>query len=186
MADSLESFFYQLQGTGLYELLLPFLLVFTIVFAILEKTKIFGTTSQGESKSNINLIISLILGALIVNQFEIVERLNLFLPKISLFIVIALMFLVLVGLFGVNIEHGFSGLALGIATIVSLVVLWWALSPTIGMEFFVPYWVKDNWGSLLGLLILAIIIYSVTTSGKKDKTTLSNVNSFFDEMFKKR
>ena len=28
---------------GVYDVILPFLLVFTIVFAILEKTKVFGT-----------------------------------------------------------------------------------------------------------------------------------------------
>ena len=32
-----------LDKLGVYEVLLPFLLIFTIVFAILEKTKVFGT-----------------------------------------------------------------------------------------------------------------------------------------------
>lgn len=184
MANDLGSFFYQLQGSGFYELLLPFLLVFTIIFAILEKTKIFGTV-EGESKRNINLVISLILGFLIVNQFEIVDRLNLFLPKVSLFIVIALMFLILVGLLGVNIEHGLSGLALGLSTIAALIVMWWALSPSIGLDFYVPFWIQNNWESVLGILIVLIIIYAVVTSGKKDKTTMGNVHKFFDEMFKK-
>ena len=31
--------FYQLQGLGVYEYLLPFLLVFSLTFAILEKVK---------------------------------------------------------------------------------------------------------------------------------------------------
>ena len=31
------------EKIGIYDVVLPFLLVFTIVFAILEKTKVFGT-----------------------------------------------------------------------------------------------------------------------------------------------
>ena len=49
--------FYQLQSSGFYEFALPFLLVFTIVFAILEKTKLFGG-----GKKNINLIIGIVVG----------------------------------------------------------------------------------------------------------------------------
>ena len=47
---------------------LPFLLVFTIVFAILEKTKIFGATKDGESKKNINAVVALVLGLLMIAQ----------------------------------------------------------------------------------------------------------------------
>ena len=36
-----------LGDMGVYDVILPFLLVFTIVFAILEKTKILGTAKEG-------------------------------------------------------------------------------------------------------------------------------------------
>ena len=36
-------FFFQL---GIYDVILPFLLIFTIVFAILEKTRVFGTEDK--------------------------------------------------------------------------------------------------------------------------------------------
>jgi len=103
------NFYYDLSATlqdlGFYDFILPFLLVFTIVFAILEKTKILGVDKDNESKRNINAVIALVLGLLIVNQFEIVQSLNTFLPKISFFIVIALMVLILFGLFGANVER---------------------------------------------------------------------------------
>ena len=41
---------------GIYDVVLPFLLTFTIVFAILEKTKVLGTESiEGKSYSKKNL-----------------------------------------------------------------------------------------------------------------------------------
>ena len=161
-----QDILYQLQSWGLYEIVLPFLLIFTIVFAILEKTKIFGT-EENNPRTKINAVISGILGLLIVNQFEIVDRLNLFLPKISLFIVIAVMFLVLLGVFGAKTSEGFSGILLGIAAIVSLIVIYWALTPYIGLDFYGPSWLEswvyNNSGALIFLIIIGIIIWAVVS-----------------------
>ena len=47
------------ETIGIFDVVLPFLLVFTIVFAILEKTKVFGTDDIGGvkySKKNLNAI----------------------------------------------------------------------------------------------------------------------------------
>ena len=40
---------------GIYDVVLPFILVFTIMFAILERTKIFGTEGEKKfTKKNLN------------------------------------------------------------------------------------------------------------------------------------
>ena len=146
---AVQDILYQLQSSGLYEIALPFLLIFTIVFAILEKTKIFGIDKNNEPRSKINAVIAIILGLLIVNQFEIVDRLNLFLPKVSLFIVVAIMFLILLGVFGARVESGFSGVLLGLAAIVSLLVIYSVRAS----EF------KDFWPFVLfGLVIFALVM----------------------------
>src|SRR3989344_3262761 len=45
-----------LEDLGLTDVLLPFLLIFTIVFAVLQKTEMFGKTGK-----NFNVMIALIL-----------------------------------------------------------------------------------------------------------------------------
>ena len=164
---AVQDILYQLQSSGLYEIALPFLLIFTITFAILEKTKIFGTEKDGEPKSKINAVVAVVLGLLIVNQFEIVDRLNLFLPKISLFIVVAVMFLILLGVFGAKVENGFSGVLLGLAALASLIVVYWALTPYVGLDYYGPSWLEswlyDNAGTLLFLIIVGIIIWAVVS-----------------------
>ena len=170
---SFYDMFAQLQGSGLYEFALPFLLIFVITFAILEKTKIFGTTKDKEPRTNINAIVAIIFGLLMINQFQIVDRLNLFIPKVSLFIVVAVMFLILIGIFGANLETGFSGILLGIFVIISLVVIYWALTPYIGLDFigpsFLESWISDNSGVLVFLVIFIIIIYVVIGGKKKNQ-----------------
>ncbi len=162
--------FYQLQSSGFYEFALPFLLVFTIVFAVLEKTQLFG-----KDKKNINLIIGIVVGLIVVNQFEIVDKLNLFLPKVSLFIIVAVMFLILVGLFGANIETGFSGIVLFLFAIASLFIIYWALVPDSSVLDFSSgggdfgFWMQDNASWLILLIIVGIIIWAVV--GKSDGST---------------
>ena len=167
---AVQDIFYQLQSSGLYEIALPFLLIFVITFAILEKTKVFGVDKNKEPRSNINAVIAIILGLLMINQFEIVDRLNLFLPKVSLFIVVAIMFLILLGVFGANVSRGFSGFAFLLVAIFSLLVIYWALTPYVGLDFFGPSWLEswvyDNSGTLIFLVITGIIIWAVVSKPK--------------------
>ena len=187
---AVQDILYQLQSSGLYEIALPFLLIFTIVFAILEKTKIFGIKGN-EPRSNINAVVSVILGLLIINQFEIVDRLNLFLPKVSLFIVVAIMFLILLGVFGANVgENGFSGILLLIFAIISLLVIYWALTPTIGLDTIGPYWLEswvyDNSSSLIAFVIIGIIIWAVVSKPKSGQhDSFEKFGTTIDKMFGK-
>ena len=57
----LANFLGALESWGLTDVLLPFLLIFTLVFAVLQKTEILG-----DDKKNFNVIIALVLGLLFV------------------------------------------------------------------------------------------------------------------------
>jgi hypothetical protein len=90
---NIDSLFGNLQALGFYDYLLPFLLIFTLIFAILEKTKLMGTDENRKPRTNINTLLALIIGLIVVVQTEIVQIMNLYLSKMSLFIVIVLIFL---------------------------------------------------------------------------------------------
>lgn len=93
-----------LESWGLMDVLLPFFLIFTVVFAVLQKTNILGT-----GRKNYNVIISLVVALSVVvphvlgtypSGFDVVEIINMVLPQISLIIVAILMLLLMLGLFG--------------------------------------------------------------------------------------
>lgn len=186
MVASLYDLYYELEANGIFEFVLPFLLIFTITFAILEKTKILGS-EEGRARTNINAVIAFILGLLMITQFEIVQTMNNFLPKVSLFLVIAVMFLILVAIFGAKLDEGFSGILLGIATLVSLVVIYWALGPTLGFE--VPWWVEEKWELLLIGFLFLIAIFTVTSKvhdkGKTTKDIFDDFGKTIDKMMGK-
>ncbi len=60
-AFEFNQFFMTLDRIGFVDILLPFLLIFTIIFAVLEKTKILG-----EGKKNMNVGIALIFALITV------------------------------------------------------------------------------------------------------------------------
>ena len=83
---------------GIYDVVLPFLLVFTIVFAILEKTRVLGTeeiNGKKYSKKNLNAIASFVIAFLVVASTKLVAVINQALANIVLLLLLVVFFLVL-------------------------------------------------------------------------------------------
>ncbi|MFC1768817.1 hypothetical protein ACFLZX_03565 [Nanoarchaeota archaeon] len=105
-----------LQTAGVYDVILPFILVFTIVFAILEKTKVFGMEKIGNveyTRKNLNAMTAFVIALLVVGSAEIVEILNLISAQIVIFLFASVFFLLLVGSFakeekGVFLKGGWN------------------------------------------------------------------------------
>ena len=92
---------------GLFDVVLPFLLVFTLMFAILEKTRVLGTEND-KPRANLNSMVSFIIALLVVATNKIVSIINKALPNVVLIIVMILSFLIMLGLFYKTGELDFS------------------------------------------------------------------------------
>ena len=69
---------------GIYDVILPFLLVFTIIFAILEKSRVFGTEKIGDivyTRKNLNSMVAFVIAFLVVASTQIVAIINTALAK---------------------------------------------------------------------------------------------------------
>ncbi|MBT3865529.1 hypothetical protein HOF78_00310 [Candidatus Woesearchaeota archaeon] len=164
--------FYELLGNfdqiGGFDLLLPFILVFTLVFAVLQKINLFG------DKKNINMIVSLVIAIFFLNNTYLIFVLQKFLPNVSIILIVFLMLLLLVGVFGG--ETDFKEGMLGWAFIVSLIAIGFALfsdmfSPVSGggvSDWWYNFIGPGNMGMAWTLLFLAIFIFTITRD-KKDK-----------------
>ena len=87
---------------GVYDIILPFLLVFTIVFAILEKTKILGVEkvdSRELTKKNLNSMVAFIVSFLVIASTKLVSVINEVMANVVLLLILAICFLMLVGVF---------------------------------------------------------------------------------------
>lgn len=163
------------DSVGGYEVVLPFLLVFTVIFAILQKVKILGTDEEGRPRKNINLVIALILGLLFIAPqnylfgLDVVSVVNSFLPKVSLAIVVGLMVILMIGLFGGGDE--WTGFAFVLAVLFSFLAIVWALIPA-EYSMYWPYWLSltpQDKAVLLTVCVFVIVIWFVTKEEKPQR-----------------
>lgn len=117
-----------LESAGFYEIVLPFFLIFTIIFGILEKTNIFGKESH-----KFNIIIALVAGFLIVRNQTLVALMNSFLPNVSMFVLVIIAFLIILGIFGVQSDKWGGGL-LFVFVIIAVVGVIWGLVQAADMQ----------------------------------------------------
>jgi hypothetical protein len=102
MATVLGNAIEFLQAFGVFDIILPFLLVFAVVFGILEKTKILGEEKVGGvmyPRKNLNSIVAFVLGLLVVAATKVVGIISEALPKITLLVIVSMSALLSIGLF---------------------------------------------------------------------------------------
>lgn len=99
MASTLANTIEFLKDFGLFDVVLPFLFVFTIVFAVLEKTYILGKEKDGTPRKNLNSMVAFIMAFLVIAVNKAINFLTNLIPNIVLLIVIGLSFLMLIGVF---------------------------------------------------------------------------------------
>jgi len=130
MANGINDIFWELRNNpDLYYYLLPFLLIFTIIFAILEKTLIFGHSGDKKKpKTNINVIFALLVSAIVVIEQTTVELINTYLPGVSLIIVIGIFFMLITAMFS---QEGWKGFPFWMGAIIALVAVFWSLSNSV-------------------------------------------------------
>ena len=76
------------------EIILPFLLVFTIVFAILQKSEVLG-----KGKKQIDAIVSLVIGLIVISFANAVGIILQLIPFLAVSLVIILVLMILIGSF---------------------------------------------------------------------------------------
>ena len=87
---------------GLFDVVLPFLLVFTIVFAIFEKTKVLGMEEidgKKYTKKNLNAIAAFVISFLVIASSELVQIITKVSSNAVIVLFLTVLFLLLVGSF---------------------------------------------------------------------------------------
>ena len=98
-----------LDRLGMFEVVLPFLLVFTIVFAILERTRIFGTEKIGEReepKKNLDAMVAFTTAFFVIASSRLVEVVTKVSANMVVLLMLSVLFLLLVGSFSPEPEAG--------------------------------------------------------------------------------
>ncbi|MEE9525129.1 MAG: hypothetical protein V3V78_00800 [Candidatus Woesearchaeota archaeon] len=182
-----EDALYSLDSLGLADVILPFLLVFTVIFAVMQKSNILG-----KDKKNFNVIIALVVALSVViphslgtypSGYDVVDIINTVLPQISLIAIAFLTLLILAGLVGADLAgKSFAGFFVIIALIGVIAIFggalgWWEST-------WLYNWFGDETIALVVMiLVFGIIIWFITGDGKstsgKIGDALKGVGDFF-------
>ncbi len=183
-----------MQTWGLTDVILPFILVFTIVFAIMQKVKPLGP-SDGRTKP-FNVVISLVMALSVVIPHvmgyyppgaDVVNIINAALPQVSIVLVAVLMVLLIVGLFGGKAEWG--GPLSGWLAFFSFVLVLFIFGRAAGWFYYLPNWLywldnPDTQAMLLVVAVFAIIIWYITKDDSKDQKGLKDFGDAWGKLFK--
>ncbi len=82
---------------GLVDVILPFVLVFVVVFGVLEQAKPFG-----QGRRNVHVIFALLSGLLIVASVDVLGAINRMSAFLSVVLVMGLLVMMLFGMIGVQ------------------------------------------------------------------------------------
>lgn len=174
MVWSFEQSIYALDHLGIVDVILPFIIVFTIVFAALQKSKILGKDSK-----KYNVVIALVMGLAVVIPHvtgmyppngDVVQIMNAALPNVSLVAIAFVMVMLILGIIGGDMN--FAGTSLGgIAIVVAIVAVLLIFLAASNVFRTMPWWldwVRDPYVRelIVVILVFGIIIAFIT---KEDK-----------------
>ncbi|HII72662.1 TPA: hypothetical protein HA265_07945 [Candidatus Woesearchaeota archaeon] len=195
MAD-FRTVIMQLESYGFMDVLLPFLLIFVVVFAILQKIKPFG--EDAPRQKGYNIIIALVMALAVViphvmgyypADADIVVIINKALPQVSIILVAVLMVILIVGLFGGKPEWG-SSLS-GWVAFCAFLIVGFIFARAAGWFTYLPNWLywldnPDTQAMLLIIAVFAIVIWFITkepTPEGKTGETLSKFGKSWSDLF---
>lgn len=152
------------------QIVIPFVLVFTLFFAILEKSKILG-----EGKHQINSIVSLAIALILISvppaRFVILQVV----PIIAVLAIVILAFMIILGFVGGIEKEGTlnKGLIAVIGIIAAIAIIVTVLWSTGWLNKVIEMAKKDELGGLwqsLGMItvIVVVMIIALKSGGKKD------------------
>lgn len=162
MAVDLRGIFAYWDSIGVFDVVLPFFLIFAVAYSILSTAKVLG-----EANKNITALVAAIIGILFVQNNYLVSILQSFIPNVAMFIIVILMVFLVAGTFlgarGVPATEN----AFAIVAIIAIAFVVWALlvQPTgYYSSFSLSYYLDDQTIATLVLVGIFIgVIWFVTS-----------------------
>ncbi len=188
-----QGMMYMLEQWGVIDVILPFILIFTIVFAIFEETKILS--SDPASNKKYSTIVAIVLAFSVVIPhitgsyyygFDAVEIINKALPQIGLLLVSIVMILLALGIWTGKKADGTKGIGQWLSILSGLIVVVIFIA-SLGY-WQVPYWLMWFLSSDVLALIVAMLVFvgiivwiSSSPSKEKDKEKAKKISSGLGE-----
>lgn len=176
------------QRIGIYDVVLPFLLVFTITFAIFEKSRILGIEKIEDkeyTKKNLNAMASFVIAFLVVASSKLVETITRVSSNIVVLVLLGVFYLLLVGTFWapkeekekwVGLSKRWNTLFMVIMFIGIVIVFLDAIRDESGRswldavwEYLSQFWTSTAVASIILIIFLILFVWFIVKEEKKEE-----------------
>jgi len=148
------------EEAGFFSYLLPLLLIFALIFGILNQIKLF------KDNKAINAIIALVVGFMAL-QFPMVPQFfSEIFPRLGIGLAIILVILILAGMFIDPEAGGIMYVLLGIGAVIVIIVL---IQTAGALGWSSGYWWKENWPMVAGVVFILVVI-AIIVGGSASRT----------------
>jgi len=154
-SGALGEMFSTWEAAGFFSYLLPFLLLFALIFGILTRIQIF------KDNKVVNGIIALVVSIMSL-QFDFVPNFfSQIFPRLGVGLAVVLVVLIVVGLFADPKNNAVNYVLLGIAVITIGLVL---VQSAGALGWQSGSWWGDNWQMIVGAIFLFVVIAIIVGS----------------------
>jgi hypothetical protein len=157
------------EQAGVFSYMLPFLLIFSLVFGLLSKMNVFGNAQDPNKGKGINAIISVAV-AMMALQFDIVSVFfaEIF-PRMGVALSIILVLLVVGGLFiPTNKENNWFLVALSVIVFIIIGAVVVNSFGALGWLTQIP-WLANIWDQYGSIIIFVLIIVAIILASTYEK-----------------
>ena len=159
----------QWEQIGVFDILLPLLLVFTVIYAVLDRTNIFG-----KDKKSINAIVALVVSFLAMQNIYITSFFKILFAQVALGIAILIAVVIITAMvMGTKNTHSWRF----ILTILGFVIFIWMFSRAAdeyqtyygvyAFGIFTSQWWAANATWIILLAFVLIVVGAVVSGGNK-------------------
>ncbi len=155
-----DELFNTLAQAGFFTYLLPFIVMFAISFALLQRVKIFGDNKK------IDGIVAIAMGFLFLQNTYLLELFHRLVPNVAFILLAVLLGLLILGIFA-GPHTAWSGILLFLAFLFALgSIITAAISPNLGEGYASWFSLFSNMDSgtkatVFGIVIIAAILWFV-------------------------
>ena len=177
-----------LDKIGVYDVILPFLLVFTIMFAILEKTRVLGEDHDSNkntySKKNLNSIVAFVIAFFVIASTRLVALINEAMANVVVLALVGISVLMLLGVFygkeGLSyseLKNSYTLMFFTAFMVLGVLLIFFHAVPLASgqsmlewfYEFMVDHWDDEAVGAIILLGVIALFMWGIT-AGDKNRT----------------
>jgi hypothetical protein len=165
MAQPIGIILQQWADLGIFFYVLPALLIFALVFAILQKVRIMG--GDANENKGVNAIIAIAVAMLALQFDQVPIFFQIFFPKVGIGLSIILAAMIFLGLFvDFHKSQGMAKLLLTVGGVVGIIILlttlseysWWTGS----------FWQQNISAIVAGIVILIFVLVVVNSGSSSD------------------